>query len=165
MWRPVEAEAINRQAPRSKGTRTGPGTGQADQAQARFGPSRSPMLLGRLLTCPLMHVGPWRHLLHGLDRAPCRTSFNLFCLGPWSFSSSCFGSWAIWGHVHEVSWLVPCFMIFSWSAWWTYPESLLFNVNFLRKQQTPKSTCGTELDTSRGIVPLVRISNTCICWR
>jgi hypothetical protein len=29
MWRPAEAEAINRRAPRSKGARTGPGTGQA----------------------------------------------------------------------------------------------------------------------------------------
>jgi hypothetical protein len=39
-------------------------------------------------------------------------------------------------------------MTFSWCAWWTYPESLLFNVNFLRKQQTPKSTCKFELVTS-----------------
>jgi hypothetical protein len=37
---------------------------------------------------------------------------------------------------------------FSWSAWWTYPESLIFNVNFLCKQQTPKSTCKCELVTS-----------------
>jgi hypothetical protein len=28
MWRPAEAEAINRRAPRSKGGRIGPGTGQ-----------------------------------------------------------------------------------------------------------------------------------------
>jgi hypothetical protein len=28
---------------------------------------------------------------------------------------------------------VTGFMIFSWSAWWTYPENLLFNVNFLHK--------------------------------
>jgi hypothetical protein len=40
---------------------------------------------------------------------------------------------------------VTGFVIFSCSAWWTYPESLLFNVNFLRKQQTPKSTCKCEL--------------------
>jgi hypothetical protein len=67
MWRPAEAEAINRQAPRAKGeVRTGPEIGQA----GRPGPtglglvrpglalSRSPMLLGQLLTCSLMHVGP-----------------------------------------------------------------------------------------------------------
>jgi hypothetical protein len=29
MWRPAEAEAINRQAHRAKGARTGPKTGQA----------------------------------------------------------------------------------------------------------------------------------------
>jgi hypothetical protein len=53
---------------------------------------------------------------------------------PRSFTASCFGPWAIWNHVHHVSWLVPGFTIFSWSAWWTYLESLLFNVIFLRKQ-------------------------------
>jgi hypothetical protein len=111
-----------------------------------------------------MHVGPWRRLLHGLDRAPCRASFSIFCPGPWSFPASCFGPWALWSHVHEVSWLVSRFMIFSWSAWWNYPESLLFKVNFLRKQQTPKSTCESELDTSGGLVPLVRIWNTCKCF-
>jgi hypothetical protein len=42
---------------------------------------------------------------------------------------------------------VTGFMIFSWSAWWTHPESLLFNVNFLRKQQTPKSIGKCELVT------------------
>jgi hypothetical protein len=26
------------------------------------------------------------------------------------------------------------FIIFSYGAWWTYPESLLFNIIFLRKQ-------------------------------
>jgi hypothetical protein len=44
-----------------------------------------------------------------------------------------------------VSWLLSGFMIFFQSAWWTYPESLLFSVDFLRKQQTPKSTCKCEL--------------------
>jgi hypothetical protein len=47
-----------------------------------------------------------------------------------------------------VSWLVTGFLIFSWSVWWTYPESLLFNVNYVRKQQTPKSICKCELVTS-----------------
>jgi hypothetical protein len=67
---------------------------------------------------------------------------------PGSFACWFFGAWVVWSHVHFVSWLVTGFMIFSWSAWWTYPESLLFNVNFLRKQQTPKSTCKCELVTS-----------------
>jgi hypothetical protein len=31
MWRPTEAEAINRRTPRSKGALIGPETGQADQ--------------------------------------------------------------------------------------------------------------------------------------
>jgi hypothetical protein len=43
---------------------------------------------------------------------------------------------------------VTGFMIFSWSAWWTYPESLLFNVNSPHKQQTLKSTSKCELVTS-----------------
>jgi hypothetical protein len=67
---------------------------------------------------------------------------------PWSFACWCFGPWVVWSHVHFVSWLVTGFMIFSWSAWWTYPESILFDVNFLHKQQTPKSTCKCELVTS-----------------
>jgi hypothetical protein len=164
MWRPAEEEAIYRWVPRSKGARTGPGIGQVDRLKPVSAPFRSPTLLGQLSTCSLLHVGPWCRLLHGLDRAPCRASFSIYCLGPWSFPASCFGPWAIWSHVQEVSWLVSGFMIFSWSAWWTYPESLLFNVNFLRKQQTKKSTCENELDTSGGLVPLVRISNTCKCW-
>jgi hypothetical protein len=83
---------------------------------------------------------------------------------PWSFACWYFGPWVVWSLVHFVSWLVTGFMIFSWSAWWTYPESLLFNVYFLRKQQTPKSTCKSELGTSEGLVPLVRISNMCKWW-
>jgi hypothetical protein len=45
------------------------------------------MLLDQLLTCSLMHVGPLRRLLHGLDRAPCRATFSIFCPGPWSFTA------------------------------------------------------------------------------
>jgi hypothetical protein len=52
---------------------------------------------------------------------------------PRSFACWCFNPWVVWSLVHFVSWLVTGFMIFSWSAWWTYPESLLFNVNFLCK--------------------------------
>jgi hypothetical protein len=52
---------------------------------------------------------------------------------PRSFACWCFNPLVVWSHVHFVSWLVTGFMIFSWIAWWTYPESLLFNVNFLRK--------------------------------
>jgi hypothetical protein len=43
---------------------------------------------------------------------------------------------------------VTGFMIFSWSAWWTYPESLLSNFNFLHKQTNSKSACKCELVTS-----------------
>jgi hypothetical protein len=67
---------------------------------------------------------------------------------PRSFACWCFGPWVVWGLVHFVSWLVTGFMIFSLSAWWPYPESLHFYVNFLRKQQTPKSTCKCEIVTS-----------------
>jgi hypothetical protein len=67
---------------------------------------------------------------------------------PRSYACWCFGPWVVWSNVHFVSWLVTGFMIFSWSVWWTYPESLLFSVSFLRKQQTPKSTCKCELVTS-----------------
>jgi hypothetical protein len=66
---------------------------------------------------------------------------------PRSFACWCFGPWVVRSLVHFVSWLVTGFMIFSWSAWWTHPESLLFNVNFLRKQQTPKSIGKCELVT------------------
>jgi hypothetical protein len=65
-----------------------------------------------------------------------------------SFACWCFGPWVVWSLVHFVYWVVTDFMIFSWSAWWTYPESHLFNINFLRKQQTPKSTCKCEFVTS-----------------
>jgi hypothetical protein len=67
---------------------------------------------------------------------------------PRSFACWCFGPWIVWSLLHFVYWLVTGFMIFSWSVWRTYPESLLFNVNFLRKQQTPKLTCKCELVTS-----------------
>jgi hypothetical protein len=66
MWRPAEAETINRQAPRAKEGANRAETGQAgwlgptDPGPFRPGSalSRSPMLLGQLLTCSLMHVGP-----------------------------------------------------------------------------------------------------------
>jgi hypothetical protein len=77
---------------------------------------------------------------------------------PRSFACWCFGHWVVWSlftsflDLWRASWssleLVTGFMIFYWSAWWTYPESLLFNVNFLHKQHTPKSTCKCELVTS-----------------
>jgi hypothetical protein len=153
MWRPAEAEAINRQAPRAKGganwARNRPGR-SARLVSARFGPVSLPDASHSIVDLLPYACGPLTSSSPCLDRAPCRASFSIFCLGPWSFSASCFGPWALWSHVHDVSWLVSGFMIVSWSAWWTYPESLLFNVNFLRKQQTPKLTCESELDTSGG---------------
>jgi hypothetical protein len=53
---------------------------------------------------------------------------------PRSFTCWWFGPWVVWSLVHFVSWLVTGFMIFFWSARWTYPKILLFNVIFLRKQ-------------------------------
>jgi hypothetical protein len=84
--------------------------------------------------CP----GLWEYFLGWVDlvgKHPSPQSFACWCLGPW----------VVWSLIQFVSWLVTGFMMFSWSAWWTYPESLLFNINFLRKQQTPKSTCKCEL--------------------
>jgi hypothetical protein len=114
-----------------RASRTGLRTGQAAPLgptgsgpfQPGSTPFYSPTLLGQLLTCPLLQVGPWRRLLHGLDRALYRASFNIFCSGPWSFTALCFGPWAIWSHVHHVSWLVPlhdlllkCLMNLSWKS-------------------------------------------------
>jgi hypothetical protein len=55
--------------------------------------------------------------------------------------------------------LLSGFTIPFQSAWWTYPESLLFVVDFLRKQWTLKSTCKGELDISWGLRSLVWILN------
>jgi hypothetical protein len=38
-----------------------------------------------------------------LDRAPCRASFSISCLGPRSFLPSRFGPWDSWIHVRVVS--------------------------------------------------------------
>jgi hypothetical protein len=62
MWRSAEAEAIYRGACRSKGGHE-PAQKQAGPAglgpfRPGSAPVRSPMLLGQLLTCSLMHVGP-----------------------------------------------------------------------------------------------------------
>jgi hypothetical protein len=59
MWRPAEAEAINRQAPRSKGganrARNTPGRqAWANRPRPGSAPSRSRMLLGQLLTYSLL---------------------------------------------------------------------------------------------------------------
>jgi hypothetical protein len=106
---------------------TGLETGQADRPMPGSAPFHSPMLLGQLLTCSLMHVGPWRRLPHGLDGAPCCASFSIFRSGPWSFVPSHCGPWVIWSHVHLECWLVPGLMIFSQSAHWTSPRSAPFS--------------------------------------
>jgi hypothetical protein len=89
-------------------------------------PSSFPSLLVSSRTFTLLYVGLWRHFLHGLDRGTCRESFNIFCSSPQRFLPSRFGPWAIWSHVHFMSWLVPCFMIFSQGAQWISPGSLSF---------------------------------------
>jgi hypothetical protein len=152
MWRPAEAETIYRQAPRAKGSANRARSGLGRSAQAHFGPVRprfAPrLLLAWSLICVHLHVGLWRRFLHGLGLNPCHASFTVFWLSPWRLARWRFSPRVIWSHAHHVSWLVTGFMIFSWSVWWTYPESLLFNINFLRKQQTPKLTCKCELVTS-----------------
>jgi hypothetical protein len=169
MWRLAEAEAevINRRAPRSKR-----GTNQAQNRPGRSPcpfrsgstPSRSLMLLGQLLTCSLMHLGPWRCFLHSLDRALYHASFSIFCLGPWSFRhhASVPGPFGVM--------LMRCLDLCqaSWSSLEVLDELIpkvsSLTLITLHKQQTPKSTCESELETSGGLVPLVRISTTCKCW-
>jgi hypothetical protein len=58
MWRPTEVEAIYRGARRSKGAANWNENGLGRPVWACFSLVRSPMLLGQLLTCSLMHVGP-----------------------------------------------------------------------------------------------------------
>jgi hypothetical protein len=102
MWRLTEAKAIYRETPRSKGVanraRNSPGWPAWADRSGPTGPCpfqhgsalfHSLTLLGQLLTFSLLYVGPSCRLLHGLDRAPCRASFNIFCSGPWSFVPSC----------------------------------------------------------------------------
>jgi hypothetical protein len=95
-----------------RASRTGLETGQAHfgPVQPRFAPRRFSI---NCWLAPLLHEGPWRHLLHGLDRSPCHTSFSIFCSGPWSFVPSHCGPWVIWSHVHLECWLVPGSMILS----------------------------------------------------
>jgi hypothetical protein len=64
----------------------------------------------------------------------CYPSFAVSWLSPWRFACWRFGPRVIWSYVHRVSWLLSGFMIFFQSAWWTYPESLLFSVDFMCKQ-------------------------------
>jgi hypothetical protein len=110
MWRPAEAEAINRQAPRAKGC-CEPSPKQLGRPAwaerprpilARFGPvslpdaSRSIVDLLSYACGPLMSSSPrFRQisLSHKLQHL----------LSPWSFPASCFGPWALWSHVHDVS--------------------------------------------------------------
>jgi hypothetical protein len=101
--------------------------------------------------------GPLTSFPSRLRLESCYASFAVFWLSPWRLARWRFGPRVIWSHVHRMSWLLPGFMIFFQSACWTYPESLLFSVYFLRKQWTPKSTCKSELVIYGGLVPVVRI--------
>jgi hypothetical protein len=91
---------------------------------------------------------PKDHVVLGCENISRVALISLVNIQVPEFACSCSSPWVVWSLVHFVSWLVTGFMIFSLSAWWTCPESLLFNVNFLRKQQTPTSTCKCELVTS-----------------
>jgi hypothetical protein len=103
--------------------------------------------------------GPLTSFPSRLRLESCYASFAVFWLSPWRLARWLFGPQVIWSHVHRVSWLLSGFMIFFQSARWTYPESLLFSVDFLRKQWTPKSTCKSELVIYGGLVLVVRIIN------
>jgi hypothetical protein len=83
---------------------------------------------------------------------------------PWSFACWCFGPWVVWSLVHFVSWLVTGFMIFSWSACELIPKvsSLMLISCVNNKLQNRHATVNL---IPPGLVPLVRISNTCKCWR
>jgi hypothetical protein len=172
MSRPAEAEVINRQAPRAKGgtnrARNRPGRpAWADRPRpvsARFGPVSLPDASQSIVDLLPYACGPLTLSSPRFGQSSLSCKLQHLLSRSLEFHGF-FGPWALWSHVHDVSWLVSGFMIISWSAWWTYPESLPLSSSFLRKQQTPKSTCESEFDTSGGLVPLVRISNTCKCWR
>jgi hypothetical protein len=132
---------------------------------SRFGPVSLPDASRSIVDLLPYACGPLTSSSPRFGQSSLSRKLQHLCLGLWSFTASCFGLWTLWSHVHDVSWLVSGFMIVSWSAWWTYLESLPLSSSFLHKQQTPKSTCESELDTSGGLVPLVRISNMCKCWR
>jgi hypothetical protein len=122
-----------------------------------WAPASSCLLLVSSRTFHFLHVGPCYEFLRGLNRAPCRTSFSIFCLGPWSFTALCFGPFVTWSHVHFVFWFVPGFMIFSQSVWWTFAGSVPFSVKSLHKQSTPNTTCECEHDIWWGLGSLVWI--------
>jgi hypothetical protein len=124
MWRPAEAEAINGWAPRSKGARTGPGTGQASRPRpvsARFGPvslpdaSRSIVDLLPYACGPLTSSSQWfrqSSLLHKLQHLLYRSlefsGFMLRSLGP---LESC--SWGVLTCVGIHDLLLKCLMNLS----------------------------------------------------
>jgi hypothetical protein len=117
MWLLTEAEAIYRGAPRSKGAANWAQNGLGRSAWAHFRPGSarpSSTLLFKLtrIYAELL-VGPWRCFSRDLDKGTWRVNSRIFCLGPRSFTASCFSPRVVWSHIHHVSWLVLGFMISS----------------------------------------------------
>jgi hypothetical protein len=144
MWRRIEEEAINRRTPRAKGAPNRARSGLGRSAQARFGPG----FLPGCFSCDSLFV------------CTCMWAFDVvsFTVKAWilAIQASLFSRWvpedlhvdaSVLGSfgVMFITCLLSGFMIFFQSAWWTYPESLLFSIDFLRKQWTPKLTCKSEL--------------------
>jgi hypothetical protein len=153
MWRPVEAEAINKQAPRAKGARTEPGVGWAGRPKPTgpgpFRPGSAPVsspVASRVI--PYFACGPLTSFPSRFRLEPLLSKLHRFLveslktctltLRSSGHSESCSSRVLTCDRLHDL--LLKCLMNLS--------ESLLFNVNFLRKQQTPKSTCKCELVTS-----------------
>jgi hypothetical protein len=74
---------------RSKGASTGLGNGLGQPAWAHFGPADGLLCLVSVpessRSFPLLHVGPCRQFLFGLDEAPCPARFDTFPTGSSKF--------------------------------------------------------------------------------
>jgi hypothetical protein len=155
MWRLAEAEAINRQALGQKGdaNRARIRLGQPSQVDrprpnsARFGPGFLPGCFSRdpLFVCTCMWTFDVVSLRLRLESLLCKLRYFLV-----ESLMTCMLTCAV---LHDR--LLKYLMNLS--------RKSPLSASFLRKQQTPKLTCESELDTSGRLVPLVRISNTCKC--
>jgi hypothetical protein len=100
-------------------------------AQGLFGPFRAHLsCVGFSCNCELLSsrlCGLLTSLSEWIVRMSCHPSLCIFYLSPRSFVPSHCGPWVIWSHVHLECWLVPGFMIFSQSAYWTSPGSAPFS--------------------------------------
>jgi hypothetical protein len=167
MWRPTAAEAINRWTPREKGAPNRAKNPWADPNKpadlgpfwAGSGPSSSPIASCMIPYLCALACGP---LTSFRSRLRFESLLCKLCCFLVESLKTCTLTLRSSGHLESCSlrvWLLSAFMIFFQSAWWTYSESLLFSVDFLRKHWTPKLTCKSELVIYGGLVPVVRIIN------